>query len=306
MIRKWAWKWPRKSIVRTAVSLCVMAGATIVATPRAVAVDSRHAAERSVATPGFAVAHQEAAAVQSPATAQSGTTAARALLDKYCVTCHNQRVRIPAGQPLYLDKADVEDLGSDLAVWEKVVRRLQVASMPPQGSPRPDHASLDRFARWLTTSLDAYAAKYPNPGQDLIHRLNQTEYSNAVRDLLDLDVDVKSLLPADTASYGFDNVADGLKISPALLERYLTSATFIAGLAVGDPESEAVRTDIRLSLSRSQNAYVEGMPLGTRGGALIQHNFPLDGEYELGGLLYAPPRSTPTVGWRGSGCARST
>ena len=273
----------RNWIAPAAVALCVMAGASIVAKPRALA---------GVATPPLAVAHQDPAAGPSRATARAGPAEARALLDKYCVTCHNQRVRIPAGQPLYLDKADVENLGSDLEVWEKVVRRLQVGSMPPQGSPRPDHGSLDSFARWLTTSLDANAARHPDPGQELIHRLNQTEYSNAVRDLLDLDVDVKSLLPADTASYGFDNVADGLKISPALLERYLTSATFIAGVAVGDPETEAVRTDIRLSLSRSQNVYVEGMPLGTRGGALVQHYFPLDGDYELGGLLYAPPVNT--------------
>src|SRR5713101_5146905 len=152
----------------------------------------------------------------------------RAVLDQYCVTCHNEKLRT-AG--LALDKVDLAQVVSSAGVWEKVIRKVRAGAMPPSGRPRPEKATLDGLASWLEDEIDHAAALKPDPGPaEVFHRLNRTEYHNVIRDLLDVDVDVASLLPGDDLSYGFDNIAGILKISPTLLERYMTAARQISRL----------------------------------------------------------------------------
>jgi hypothetical protein len=204
--------------------------------------------------------------------------AERALLDKYCVTCHNEKTKT-AG--LMLDKMDVDHIGDGAETWEKVVRKIHGGTMPPQGMPRPDQATLDSFASSLENSLDRAAISRPEPGHAGMHRLNRVEYGNAVRDLLALNVDVTSMLPADDESNGFDNIADVLKVSPSLLEQYLTASRTISSLAVGDKGLGPVSQAYQVPPNLAQAEHIEGLPLGTRGGILIKQNFPLDGEYEF-------------------------
>ena len=208
--------------------------------------------------------------------------AERALLDKYCVTCHNEKTKT-AG--LMLDKMDVEHIGTGAETWEKVVRKIHGGTMPPQGMPRPDQATLDSFSSSLETALDRAAISRPEPGHVGMHRLNRVEYGNAVRDLLDLKVDVAQMLPADDESNGFDNIADALKVSPSLLEQYLSASRTVASLAVGDKGLGPVSQVYQVPPSLAQGEHIEGLPLGTRGGILIKQNFPLDGEYEFSVFL---------------------
>ena len=208
----------------------------------------------------------------------------RALLDKYCAGCHSQRLKIA---DLMLDRADVNTPAAAPEIWEKVIRKLRGGMMPPAGMPRPDKAATDGFLSYLETSIDHAAASKPNPGRALVHRLNRTEYGNAVRDLLGLEVDVTSLLPPDDAAYGFDNIADLLGVSPVLLERYLSAAWKISGLAVGDPKTAAAVQTYRLPPELSQYNHIDGLPVGTRGGAVITHNFPLDADYVLHAGLWS-------------------
>src|SRR5262245_58774795 len=207
------------------------------------------------------------------------------MLNKYCITCHNQKAKIPAGAPLALDLANLKDPGEDAAIWEKVVRKLGVGAMPPQGSPSPGPEELNRFRSSLITTLDAAAFRKNNPGRYVLHRLNRTEYGNAVRDLLGVKIDVTDLLPSDGGDFGFDNIATALTTSPLLLERYLTAALRISELAVGDVEAEPGTTTFSISTVVTQNQHVEGLPLGTRGGTLVEYNFPADGEYVFYGRL---------------------
>jgi mono/diheme cytochrome c family protein len=207
---------------------------------------------------------------------QGATPTPRALLDQYCVTCHNERAKT-AG--LLLDKADPGNVSLDAETWEKVARKLRAGAMPPQGMPRPDHATLENFVETLETSLDRAAAQRPNPGRAPVHRLNRAEYANAIHDLLTIDVDVTGLLPADDESYGFDNIAETLRMSPVLLERYLSAARKISRLAVGDTNIIPSYETYRVRPDLGQDEHIEGLPLGTRGGLLIHHNFALDGEY---------------------------
>ena len=215
---------------------------------------------------------------QAPAGASAASQ--RALLDTYCVTCHNQRAKRGG---LLLDEADVAHLDRDAAMWERVVKKLRAGAMPPVGMPRPDGAALDGFVGWLESSLDRAAAVAPDPGRPAVHRLNRTEYTNAIRDLLALDVDGGSLLPADTTGFGFDNIADVLSTSPGLLERYLAAARRISRLAMGDPTVKpglqtyslpymVLRQDARMS---------NDQPFGSRGGTTIRHNFPVDADYVI-------------------------
>ena len=203
----------------------------------------------------------------------------QALLDRYCVTCHNSQLRT-AG--LMLDSHDVTRVGDAPAVWETVVRKLRAGGMPPLARPRPDTATYDRFITWLESELDQAAVADLDPGRtEAFHRLNRTEYHNAVRDLLALEVDVSELLPADGSSYGFDNIAGVLGISPALLERYLAAARKISRLAVGRPALSATTETFRLASDLPQDDWVDGMPFGTRGGGAFRYTFPEDADYVL-------------------------
>ena len=209
--------------------------------------------------------------------AAAGPTPERTLLDRYCVTCHNERLQTAN---LALDSADVTNVSGDPALWEKVVRKLRAGAMPPQPRPRPDHATYSGFIEWLKTELDTAAASVPNPGRtEAMHRLNRAEYRNVIRDLLALDVDVAELLPADDGSYGFDNIAGVLGISPTSLERYLSAAKKVSRLALGNPNQPATAVTFRLSADYSQDDRVEGLPFGSRGGMSIPYTFPLDAEY---------------------------
>ena len=203
----------------------------------------------------------------------------RALLDRYCVACHNERLRTA---DLTLDTHDVTRVADAPDVWETVVRKLRAGAMPPAPRPRPDAATYDRFIGWLETELDRAAADDPNPGRtEAFHRLNRTEYHHAVRDLLDLEIDVGELLPADGASYGFDNIAGVLGVSPTLLERYLAAARKISRVAVGRPAPSATAEVFRLASDLPQDDWVAGMPFGTRGGGVFRHVFPEDADYRF-------------------------
>jgi hypothetical protein len=180
-----------------------------------------------------------------------------------------------------LDKADLSTIPSDAETWEKVIRKLRAGTMPPPGNPRPEKAEAANLVATLETSLDRAAAAKPNPGRIILHRLNRTEYANANRDLLSLDIDVSSLLPPDDESYGFDNIADVLGVSPALLEQYVNASRKIGRLAVGDMTTGPIVETWRTRPDLSQDQQVEGLPLGTRGGLVVRHNFPLDGDYNI-------------------------
>src|SRR5215468_4391323 len=229
---------------------------------------------------GFCLTFSSAASQQTSVPANPAAPAApyRALLDQYCVTCHNERAKT-AG--LMLDKMDVDHVADGAETWEKVVRKLRGGMMPPQGRPRPSNDDAYKLISYLETSLDRAASNKPNPGRAAIHRLNRTEYGNAIRDLLGLDIDVTDLLPADDESNGFDNIADVLKLSPSLLEQYLAASRKISSLAVGDPAQPAVTQVFRTAPDLAQDEHIEGLPLGTRGGLLIHQTFPLDGQYDF-------------------------
>ncbi len=205
-----------------------------------------------------------------------------ALINQYCVVCHNDKAKT-AG--LMLDKMDIDHVADHAETWEKVVRKLRGGMMPPQGMPRPAQAKIDGLITWLEASLDQANAAHPEPGRSALHRLNRTEYANAIRDLLGLKVDVTALLPADDESNGFDNIAEVLRVSPSLLESYLTASREISSLAVGDPKIGPISDSIQVPPDLAQDEHIEGLPLGTRGGILIHHNFPLDADYEFNVIL---------------------
>jgi mono/diheme cytochrome c family protein len=209
----------------------------------------------------------------------------RAMLNQYCVGCHNSRSAQPTAEPVDLESVNLADLSEHAATWERVVRKLAVRAMPPQGMPRPEEAQYAEFTEWLTTNLDRAAAEANNPGVYVVHRLNRVEYANAIRDLLAINLDVSELLPSDGGDFGFDNIATALTTTPFLLERYLTAAMRISALAVGDPEVLPGTATYTISLEVTQDEYVEGLPLGTRGGTVIEHVFPADAEYELAAQL---------------------
>jgi len=218
------------------------------------------------------------ASQQQTAASANPAGAYRALLDQYCVTCHNERAKT-AG--LMLDKMDLERVGDSAETWEKVIRKLRGGMMPPTGRPHPSSDEVYKFVAWLETSLDRAGLSRPNPGRASIHRLNRTEYGNAIRDLLSLEIDVADLLPADDESNGFDNIADVLKLSPSLLEQYLVASRKISSLAVGNPAIPVVTQRYPVPPDISQQDHIEGLPLGTRGGILVRHNFQLDGQYDF-------------------------
>jgi cytochrome c551/c552 len=200
----------------------------------------------------------------------------RALIDRYCVGCHSAALKSGG---LVLEKLDVTHAGDAAETWEKVVRKVRAGMMPPAGVPRPDRAALDSLAANLEMQLDRAAASRPAPASPALHRLNRTEYGNAVRDLLALEVDASTLLPADDSSEGFDNIAAALAITPALVERYTAAAVKVAKLAVGDTLISATTATYRAAPDFSQAMHLDGMPLGTRGGLQVRYNFPVDGDY---------------------------
>ncbi len=215
--------------------------------------------------------------------AQDGTDAAqtRATLDRYCVTCHNANLRTGS---LVLDDTAVDPgrVGRDAAVWEKVVRKLRTGMMPPSPRPRPDRQTYVSLVSYLEAELDRAAMANPFPGRPAVQRLNRAEYVNAIRDLLALEVDGRSLLPPDESGYGFDNIGDVLSVSPGLMERYLLAAAKVSRQAIGDPTLRAVTTTYPVSPLLSQDDRLsEALPFGSRGGVVVRHHFPLDAEYVI-------------------------
>ena len=211
--------------------------------------------------------------------------APRALIDQYCVTCHNQRAKT-AG--LTLDKMDPAHVAQDQEAWEKVVRKLRAGMMPPQGMPRPNDARYEALTVALENELDRAAGQRPKLSTPGVHRLNRTEYANAIRELVRLDIDPAVYLPADDSSYGFDNVESGLQVSPALVEGYVSAAAKLSRLALGH-ETAPGRKIYYTREDYSQEDQVEGLPFGTRGGLLVRHYFPSDGEYIIS---WVPVRNT--------------
>jgi hypothetical protein len=211
--------------------------------------------------------------------AQQDTPAAQqAVIGKYCITCHSAKLRTGG---VSLQDADLNNVPAAAETWEKVIRKLRTGSMPPQGLPRPDAATVDALAFFLETSLDRAAAAKPNPGHAAMHRLNRAEYANAIRDLLALDVDATALLPPDDESSGFDNIADVLRMSPSLMERYLSASWNISREAAGNMNIAPETATYRVRPDLSQDQHIEGLPLGTRGGILVHHYAPLDAEYVI-------------------------
>src|SRR5580658_5239591 len=215
------------------------------------------------------------------ACAASTDPSQREVLDKYCVTCHNQRLKTGG---LTLDTMDLGKIPAQAEVWEKVIRKLRSGTMPPAGIPRPDAATYGRVAGWIEAQIDQ--ASEPYAGRPILHRLNRSEYANAVRDLLALDIDAAALLPPDDSAFGFDNISDALGVSPSLQEHYLDAALKIGALAVGDPKIAPGSETWRIRQDLSQDQHVNGLPLGTVGGTMVRYNFPLDGEYSFQANLY--------------------
>ena len=218
---------------------------------------------------------EAAGQVPPPATAQSQ----KALVDKYCVTCHNTRTK--AGG-LVLADMNFATVAKDAEVWERVIRKVGAGMMPPTGSPRPDAAAHKEFVTFLQTTIDQAAAANPVPGRtESLHRLNRAEYRNAVRDVLGVEIDVAQLLPSDDASYGFDNMAGVLKLNQSNMERYLSAAMRVSRAAVGGAPSAPGSTTFPVPVDQQQYDRLEGLPYGTRGGTLIKFNFPRNGDYEI-------------------------
>ena len=200
------------------------------------------------------------------------------MIDRYCVKCHN--VEDWAGK-IAFDSMLADDVPKDAETWERAVRRLRGGLMPPPGEPRPDNARVANFVDWLEGYLDHSASKHVAPGRVALHRLNRREYANAVKYLLDLDIDAAALLPQDDVSDGFDNIANVLQVSPSFLDSFLAAARTVAVQAVGNPNARPVGAPYVNTQGGKQHFHVHGLPLGTRGGMAVDHLFPADGEYEL-------------------------
>jgi mono/diheme cytochrome c family protein len=240
-------------------------------------VGARYVAARAVQTAA-------PAATAASAVPRNSSNSTSEILEQYCVTCHNGRLKT-AG--LQLDSLDVTHVADHAQEWEKVVSKLRTGEMPPSGRPRPDAATYRAVIAGLERALDAAAAVKPDPGRVPVHRLNRSEYANAVRDLLGLEIDARALLSSDDADQeGFDNVASVLSVSPALLENYLSAARTISRLAVGDPTLHPVIDSFKISKALVQDDRLgDDLPFGSQGGALIRYYFPVDAEYTIKVLL---------------------
>ncbi len=226
--------------------------------------------------PGSALEPRATSSAQNAVAEQSRRT----LVAQYCVGCHSDRAK---NGGLSLESIDINDIAGHAEVLEKVIWKLRTGQMPPQGSRRPEKAALDEFLASLEASIDRAAADSPNPGRVAAHRLNRSEYVNVIQDLLALDVDGTALLPSDMAGFGFDNNADALAITPALMARYITAATKISRLAVGSPDNRPITQVYKVAFGTRQDARMsEDEPFATHGGLAVRHTFPLDGEYTFG------------------------
>jgi len=234
-----------------------------------------------VASVGVVIVLLMSTLISSATRLQPATASAdRTLLNQYCVSCHNQRLKTAA---LTLDTADLTDIPAGAEIWEKVIQKLQSSAMPPPGRLRPDAMAVQTFVKRLESALDQAAAARPNPGRLALHRLNRAEYANAIHDLLALTIDARSMLFADDADqHGFDNNADVLSVSPALMERYMSAARKVARLTLGRGMSNPVSDTYSVPRMLVQDTRTDDdLPLGSRGGMAIRHRFPVDGEYRL-------------------------
>ena len=229
-----------------------------------------------LALPPIGAGTASAEAAQAAQAAEAQQAPSRAIFDRYCVTCHNERL-LTGG--LSLVDLDLGDIHGNAEVLEKVVHKLRSGQMPPEGRPRPDAETIDAFAGALETELDRAAADDPNPGRVASRRLNRIEYVNAIYDLLALEVDGATLLPSDMAGFGFDNNADVLSITPALMSRYIAAATKISRAAIGSPDNRPVMQVYKVGYDRRDARAGEDVPFATHGGLAVRHNFPLDGDY---------------------------
>jgi mono/diheme cytochrome c family protein len=256
------------------VSTCVLALGAAVASlsafPESPALSERSASKRP-----------------SPARSAAITpAAARAVIDEYCLGCHD---RGGAKGDLVLEKFDPANPEQQLPIAEKMIRKLRAGMMPPPGEDRPEAGVLDALVTSLETKIDQTALRRPNPGRRTFQRLNRAEYARSVRDLVGLDVDVAAFLPPDTISHNFDNIADVQLLSPTILEGYLRAATKISRDALGDPEASPGSVTYKVPRTASQFRHVDGAPLGTRGGISVMHTFPADGEYSFRMMLHSIP-----------------
>lgn len=202
----------------------------------------------------------------------------RALIDQYCTRCHNDRLKTSG---LSLSTLDPDHVAGNAATWEKVARKLRTGAMPPVGLPRPDRTTAVGFVSMLTDRLDRAAAANPDPGRVTLHRLNRAEYANAVRDLLGVKIDSRTLLPQDDSDLGFDNMADILSVSPTLIDRYITAARTVARMALGQERKVGLEV-VTVPEFKFQDARMsEDLPFGSRGGVAFQHDFPFDGQYVI-------------------------
>jgi len=237
---------------------------------------------RVLASTGIALAVAalvSTAAVRAQNTPAPAASAHRTTLELYCIGCHSGPTPF-AG--LNLEPLNFANLEANGAIWEKLVRKLRGRQMPPAGMPKPDEATYDAIVNFIESGRDRLAETKPNPGRTTLHRLNRTEYANAIRDLLALEIDVADLLPADDIGYGFDNIGDVLSVSPLLMERYLATAGKISRAAVGDTTMPLSYQTYSVPHGLIQvERLSEAMPIGSRGGTAIRHRFPVDGEYEI-------------------------
>jgi len=232
-----------------------------------------------------------AAQKRSPGAAVSGPASARALVSRYCFTCHNGKLKT-AG--VVLDGLQMDAIGSGAATWERVLRKVRTGEMPPPGLPRPASPEAASFAGWLEGQLDRAAAARPNPGRPAVHRLNRAEYSNAIRDFLGLELDAGANLPPDDSGYGFDNIGDVLSVSPVLMEKYMAAARRVSRLAVGNLKVSPAVERFVIERNVPQNARTsDELPFGSRGGTVIRHHFPLDAEYSLRVHVRGGPNRPP-------------
>ena len=287
----------RRLGLAAAVGLCLSAAVAAAPEPRGLrgpgAVPSAAPASEmtsvAAAVPSFQAATATAAAPAAapgsratPGSAAGSAESVRAMLGRYCLTCHSDRGAAAGLVPVSLQGLDVADVGAHPAEWEQVALKLRAGMMPPAGRPRPDAATYDAVAGWLESELDQAAADDPNPGRTTAHRLNRVQYGNAIRDLLGIEIDPEALLPPDDEDEGFDNIADVLSVSPTLMERYLYAARQVSQLAIGDSTLRPRFDTYRVADREIQDGHTsDDLPFGTRGGIAVRHYFPLDGEYSI-------------------------